>query len=126
MEGKDYSALAQMSDESKFIVTANHIVGINRFGRKNLSDREMHHHFGVSIDTCCALWNLCGFPKNTKYKHLLWVLMFLRLYSSNMTLSSITKYSPKTYLKWTKLVIDEIGANMGKVVSVFFVRSLSF
>ena len=96
-------------DASKFRVAANHIIGINRFGRKELSERDWHHHFGVSIDTCCKLWYLCEFPKKTKHKHVLWALMLMRLYDNNVTLSASVKCSPKTFSKWTKIVIEVIS-----------------
>ena len=71
----------------------------------------------MSINSCCKLWELLEFGEKVKHKHLLWGLMFLRLYENIATLSTIAKCCPKTYRKWVKIVIKVISTKMHKVVS---------
>jgi len=88
--------------------------------------------FGVSWFICEQTWNLIdehGFYQLTqKAEHLLWTLLFLKIYSNEKTHCSITGTTPKTFRKWVWQVLEEIGVLQSYAVLsiiVYFVFNLS-
>jgi hypothetical protein len=74
--------------------------------RKYFKYSEQHFiaHFGVSPSTVLKIWNLVveanciqiGIQK----KHLLWTLLYLKVYPTFDVLSTLTDSDPKTLRKW--------------------------
>ena len=95
------------------------------------SQRDFRAMFGVSWFICEQTWNLIdehGFYQLTrKAEHLLWTLLFLKIYSNEKTHCSITGTTPKTFRKWVWQVLEEIGVLQSYAVSiiVYFVFNLS-
>jgi hypothetical protein len=87
----------------------------------------VYNHLGriASRDDLRAL-----IPKNVKPKHILWALMFLKLYDATKVLSYITDVSKKTYTKWKWIfvktifgVMDDLVSETWLVVALLFVVS---
>jgi len=66
-------------------------------------NRRYKAFFGISPDTCARIWFLIGrkHPEGSKPKHLLWGLMFLRLYATEYVHASIAMCDEKTFRKWS-------------------------
>ena len=58
--------------------------------------------FGVSPLVCTVLWNKIGRskPKKSSPTHLLWALLFLRVYSNEHTNRALTGVDEKTFRTW--------------------------
>ena len=88
-------------------------------------NRLFHSFFGTSSQICSVLWDYID-PYNTigkKYKnvspkHLLWALMFLKVYGTEDIHSTLAGgVDPKTFRKWCWIFIDYIGNLHVKLVS---------
>ena len=103
-----------------FNALANNIIRANQPNTKTgVSSCAFRSFFGTSPKTCASLWKISNFPSKTRPKHLMWALMFLKSYDTEIKLSSLAGVSPKTFRKWIWVIIDEIGKTMHKVVSFY-------
>lgn len=88
---------------------------------KKIELEEFESVFGVSPYVCRSAWNLLHkhslLPNGGLPQHLLWALMFMKLYRSGNVLSSMAGCSRKTYMKWTWKFVRRIGALKAIVVS---------
>jgi hypothetical protein len=76
---------------------------------KVVEDRLFKEYFGVSVTIVLVIWNLLNehelIPKKGEIKHLLWALVFLKVYPKQGPVCSLvggTKgaVDPKTFWKW--------------------------
>ena len=106
-----------------FHVITNNIIRASQSAKKesNVSDREIRAFFVTSLKTCASLWKICDFPNKTRPKHMMWGLMFLKSYDSEIKLASLSGVSAKTFRKWNWIIISEIGKKMHKVVSFDYI-----
>ena len=76
--------------------------------------RKYREYFGCSIDTKVALWILLSKFTDigkAKVKHLLWTLLFMKVYTTESVLCGLVGHpSEKTFRKWTKLIIEQIAS----------------
>ena len=86
-------------------------------------------HFGIDWMLCAKIWG-CILPLLTnrdlnlngvKMKHLLWTLLFLRLYDTEEVLAAKVGTGEKTYRKWVWMLIDIISYLRVDVVSDFII-----
>jgi hypothetical protein len=91
-------------------------------------------HFGTEPKVVAIVWNMMEKPKGARPKHLLWTLLFLKLYSNEDVLKNMAKTSKNTFRKWTELILVELYKLEPKLVShpittffnfIFFQISLS-
>lgn len=75
--------------------------------------------FGISPNMAAVVWNICDFPPGTTGRHLLWALLFLKVYGTEMTLLTLIggKVCRTTFRKWIWIVIEAIAAQAPSVVS---------
>jgi hypothetical protein len=77
--------------------------------------------FGIGPAVCGHLWDHFSYwkwlPPKMRPKHLLWALLFLKVYSTEAVLSSIAKTSRKTLRKWVWLLLPLIADMRPFVVS---------
>jgi len=101
--------------------------GSRRVGAKVVEDRLFKEYFGVSVAVVLAVWKLLEehdlVPKNGEIKHLLWTLVFLKVYPKQGPVCSIvggTKgaVDPKTFRKWVWKFIFNIELLDEVVVSL--------
>ena len=89
---------------------------------KKIELAQFQTHFGVTPYVCRWIWILLIRnnlkPKGGTAKHLLWTLMFLKLYSTEKVLATIADCSPKTYMKWTWKFVRAISVLKSILVSV--------
>ena len=82
--------------------------------------RRFKATFGVTPLLCSVLWNWMDddqkLPEGASPIHLLWTLMFLKLYDTEDVLSLICRCDPKTHRKWVWLMLSAI-ASIDDVVS---------
>lgn len=62
-------------------------------------------HFGTTPLICQCLWAFLiqfkvGIPKGGRPYHLLWALLFMKLYASEQVLANMVGTTPKTFRKW--------------------------
>lgn len=65
--------------------------------------RRFRSFFGVSPAVCSLVWDTIGtnLPRGGMPEHLLWALMFLKIYSTEHVHCSFAKCDEKTYRKWS-------------------------
>lgn len=77
--------------------------------------------YGISHDVCSHTWELMAkygtMPAKAMPKHLLWSLMYMKTYESEIFLSSLFGVSDRCFRKWIWLMIASIGQLYDKVVS---------
>ena len=78
------------------------------------SFEDMHHFrslFGISPATCSMLWHRLQAhrPARAQPKHLMWALLFLKVYGTEAALSSMTRSTRKTYRKWVRKMLRSIS-----------------
>lgn len=107
-----------------FLFHAREIWKRNPYKQRAFSteDREFREHFGCSIDVCLSLWNSMeetGYlPPNGRLEHLLWGLMFLKIYGTERVMCSMAGGPDKdTFRKWSWLFVDAIASLEYSVVS---------
>lgn len=76
--------------------------------------RRFRAFFGASAAVCSDIWGMLRpeetMPKGSKPEHLLWSLVFLKVYASEQVLRSLVG-SPdeKTFRKWSQLFVLAIS-----------------
>jgi hypothetical protein len=69
--------------------------------------------FGIGPDVCGHIWDHVSRygwkPPNVRPKHLLWTLLFLKVYGTETALSALAKTSRKTFRKWVWLLLPMIA-----------------
>ena len=106
----------------------NQVIDPNSTPNRN-KDLEFRSQFGVSWFVCSNVWQLLemNFPNRKREpKHLLWGLMFLKVYGSEKTHSSIAGCDVKTFRKWAWNVLQDISNLETIVVRVRKILLCSF
>jgi hypothetical protein len=90
--------------------------------------RQFRSHFGTSPGTCAICWNYIEhiLPKKMVYTHLLWALLFLKVYATESVLASKCDCDVKTYREKVWIVVRAIYSVRNKVVSSFSILFKNF
>lgn len=85
-------------------------------------------HFGTSPGVCALCWSLIELklPRNYLYTHLLWALLFLKVYATESVLSSKCCCDEKTFRTKVWTIIKMIDSIKHKVVSAALLYFVSF
>ena len=111
MEEKDIIAGSRMMER-----VASTSICERNFSR-HLSESLINCHFramfGVSSRTAHLLWvtldvDVLG-PPGGKRTHLLWMLMFLKEYCTQDSLSGICRVTRKTFHQWVNVFLDRVS-----------------
>jgi hypothetical protein len=91
-------------------------------------DRNFRSQFGVNWHVCEHIWSLLDefgkYKGRREPKHLLWALLFLKVYGNETTHASIVLTTRKTFRKWAWNVIEELSElSVLKVRSCFFIKN---
>jgi hypothetical protein len=88
------------------------------FVGRSVTESEFRAHFGVSPRVGSRLWSLChpDIPTGAAIKHLLWSLMFLKVYQSIAILCNKAGVSPNTWCQWSWLFVEIIACQKSKVI----------
>lgn len=86
------------------------------------SERGYKAKFGASPDVCCDLWERLQptRPKKSLPKHLLWAMLFLKLYATEPVLSDMVGTTRKTFRHWSWRLVQSIQKLKPRVVSQSF------
>jgi hypothetical protein len=80
--------------------------------------RIFRANFGVSPYICAVVWNELvdtrSLPQGARPKHILWSLLFLKVYATENVLCTICACDEKTFRKWVWLLV----AAMARLVVV--------
>ena len=93
----------------------------------NEFDRDFRSLFGCSPVVCGVLWVRCNFPEWVEPKHLLWTLMFLKIYENEKTLATLAGVGDRQKFRevvWP--ILMNISALKKSVVSPAFGLLLFF
>jgi len=76
------------------IINVNHLSSSQR--------RKFREHFGCYPSVCCRLWNKLrpNISNGSRKIHMLFSLLFLKVYGTEGVLSSIAGVTEKTFRKW--------------------------
>ncbi len=100
MEGADLPVPA-----SVFASAGEKILRKSAVGSVFIADRRFRGLFGATPTVCSRIWALinCTVPAGGVPKHLLWALIFLKVYSTEHVHSALTNIDEKTFRKlfWT-------------------------
>ena len=91
-------------------------------GKKRGDDRTFRTLFGVSPEVCVDLWQICKFKKSTRPKHLLWALLFIKVYATEDVLCSIAHTNRRTFRDWMWPTLEAVKKSKSKVVSTISSR----
>lgn len=82
-----------------------------------VEERRFRALFGATPEVCENLWSWIGgdLPKRASPKHLLWALMFLKIYASEHVHRLIAGADEKTFRKWSWDFVHHI-ANLPVVI----------
>ena len=106
-----------MIDASDFEKLGNEMTSGKKLSERKAS-LKFKAMFGASPQVCAEIWSmLVPLNNSSAPKHLLWALMLLKVYSSEMVLCSIAKTSEKTFSKWTWIFIQAIANLSFDIVS---------
>lgn len=102
-------------------------MGMGIMGRHNLiaqstSMRRFRATFGQSPEICSIVWDKIeearqSMPQGAKAIHLLWAMMFFKLYCCEEVHASLAGCDEKTFRKWCWLFVSAIANLEGTVVS---------
>lgn len=100
-----------MIEEGGVILVAKTLIKKNR-----PSTRDFVAMFGVTARVCAVVWNITSFDDDIKLVHLLWALMFLKMYEKEAILSAIVGVDRKTYRDKVWRVLSGLEAKASLVV----------
>ena len=88
--------------------------------------RRFRALFGASPAVCSVVWSLASrsLPPKARPIHLLWALLFLKVYATEHANASLAGVDEKTFRKWAWALLESIS-NLD-VVSCFALVFLSF
>jgi hypothetical protein len=86
-------------------------------------DRSFREYFGCGAQTALALWALIlcsgAIPDGGSLQHMLWTLLFMKVYAKSEIMSRLTGGADKTTIrKWVWQFIVAIASLESQVVSV--------
>lgn len=92
--------------------------------------RDFITFFGVNWTICERVWNLLDeyglYQKTHKPEHLMWTLLFLRVYSNERVHATLVGTTTKTFRKWTWRVLEEIALLEPHLVSACLIFTSHF
>ena len=127
---KNKTVTLEEEDEVSLFADEFHVIGFTIIDQTSTGSlqtqyRRFKAHFGIDWLICGKLWMLllplfCDDSYNlggAKKKHLLWTLLFLRLYDTEEILAAKVGAVEKTYRKWVWLFVDLISYLQVDIVS---------
>ena len=84
-----------------------------------VNDRRFKSNFGVTPYTCSFLWDLIYniIPDGGHFVHLLWGLMFLKVYATEAVHCGKVQCDEKTFRKWSWTVVKALALLKSRIVS---------
>ena len=95
--------------------------------------RKFRSHFGTTSIVCAIIWkkiyddeNTAQHLKGAKPEHLLWCLLFLKVYSGEAVHASLVGCDEKTFRKWAWTFVTAIADMHDDFVSVILIVVMFF
>jgi hypothetical protein len=85
--------------------------------------KDFHYDFGMSWDNIARIWDKLHFPisrinvRGEELEHLLWTLLFAKVYTSECITKKLVGKSPKMVRKCAWIFLEEITNLSSEVVS---------
>ena len=95
-----------MSSAKIFLQIAVHLLRMDHIRSTTEQYRKYSTLLGLSPFSTNLLWSVLDKPKGLKPVHLLWTLLFLRMYPTQEVLLSYLQVDTKTARKWIWMVVD--------------------
>lgn len=80
---------------------------------KKCNSRRFRASFGTSPYVCASTWNKLfdekALPDHAQPKHILWALLFLKVYASEHILASMCACDEKTLRKWVWAMVEKMA-----------------
>jgi hypothetical protein len=95
-------------------------------------EKDFRSDFGTSWDNVARIWDMLHFPisrikvKGEEPEHLLWALLFAKVYTNECITKKLVGKSPKTVRKWAWIFLEEIANLSSEVVSKNLKKILFF
>jgi hypothetical protein len=84
---------------------------------QSLNINSYRPHFGVGPHVTAIIWSKITKPYGAEPYHLLWTLLFLKVYASEEVLSNLIRVCRNTYMKWVWSMLSAIQQIESQVVS---------
>ena len=109
--------------------TPDEVYNLSRFvddgGDRELTKTDKNRfvtYFGVSSEICSLVWDMLdpheNMPKGVEPKHLLWGLLFVKVYFKELVLAGMVGCpDEKTFRKWSSLFVYHISWLEPEIVS---------
>ena len=91
-----------------------------QYGRKvpRKDIRLFRSLLGVSPLVCVDIWGTCAWPHGTSPRHLMWALLFLKVYATEDVLCSMAGCCRATFRKWMWPCVEAMAKAKAQVVSL--------
>jgi hypothetical protein len=93
----------------------------NKHRSADVEDRRFRSTFGTTAVICAILLDMLSpnekMPNGVKCCHLLWALMFMKLYASENVLCGMAKCDEKTFRKWSWIFVSALAGLAPDIVS---------
>jgi len=116
----------------QFRILGREIIDGRRRGRQRsaaVESRRFKAFFGVKAERASDAWSLLLnynlLPPKAEPEHLLWALLFLKLYATEEINASLVGHDPDTVRKWTWLMVKALHDLSKKLVSYKSLQSAS-
>ena len=84
-------------------------------------DADFRHFFSCSVRVFLTAWSMLTttdfLPPGGRIEHMLWTLMFLKLYSGQMALCALAGVDPETFRKWIWEFVEALAMLEHLIVS---------
>ena len=88
------------------------ILKVNEKLSKNTLKETFRSHIGCSFEVCADAWSRMvardSLPQDAKPKHLIWTLMYLKLYDTQRRSSVVLNSDSKTIRKWKCIILKAL------------------
>lgn len=105
-----------------FLALGAQLSGKLTIEKRSSAEEFFKSTYGANHEVCSITWELLSVhkkkPCKASPKHLLWGLILLNTYATESFLAGICGVTPKTYRKWSWLMIDSINQLYSRVVSI--------
>jgi hypothetical protein len=114
---------------SSFLHLGKKIIGLRANRSEKIARRRFKAHFGATPEKCTTVWNLVcrsssnnglPFEQVAKPEHLLWGLMLMKMYATEITMAAKVGTDEKTFRKRAWQAIEAIASVSKYVVSNYY------
>ena len=104
--------MSPVSEEGFMKIASNLVCN----GSRELTEREFKAFFGKNAATVALIWATFVQPAKSKPVHLLWALMYMKLYNSWDVMSIMAGASKPTFMKWVWAWVQSMANECANLV----------